>query len=368
MGPVELMPHAVCWAAAPQLIWTMVITNAITFVSYFTICFTLLYLTRRTGRVIARDWRYFMIGFALFIVSCGSTHLLEVVTTWVPVFWIDAWANVITAVLSAGVCVVLIRRAGIIASGINAYADRLANVENEKLQMRESLVAAQKLEEWSRISASASHEIRGPLEIIQNLQYLIVNSKDVPAEIAELAQMSIDESHRVMTMSQSTLAFIRQSKTQEPIDISEALDSVRLVLEPLIRQKVINFHVDVKGDCVVEAYAGEIRQVLLNVVRNACEAVMNAGESVTVSLTGGSAGVEVMVSDEGPGIDAGIVPTLFEFGVSTKGEHGNGLGLWTVKHLLTKHGGEVELVEKSGPGACFRLWWPRSYVMEEAVV
>src|SRR5580698_6166329 len=116
---VSLMPHAVCWAAAPRLIWTMVITNLITFLSYLAICLTLFYLARRTGRVIARDWAYFVIGFALFIVACGSTHLLEVVTTWWPAFWIDAWTNIVTAALSAYVAVMLIRRASTIAFGIN---------------------------------------------------------------------------------------------------------------------------------------------------------------------------------------------------------------------------------------------------------
>jgi hypothetical protein len=72
----------------------MVVTNAITFLSYASICGTLLYLTRRTRRVIARDWAWFLIGFALFIVACGSSHLMEVITTWIPRFWVDAWANI----------------------------------------------------------------------------------------------------------------------------------------------------------------------------------------------------------------------------------------------------------------------------------
>ncbi len=81
---VSLMPHAVCWAAEPKLIWTMVVANAVTFLSYVSICATLLILVRRTRRVIARDWAYFLVGFALFIVACGSTHLMDVVTTWIP--------------------------------------------------------------------------------------------------------------------------------------------------------------------------------------------------------------------------------------------------------------------------------------------
>ena len=108
----------------------------------------------------------------------------------------------------------------------------------------------------------------------------------------------------------------------------------------------------------MESFAGEIRQILLNVVRNACEAIQNPGASVTVTLNGEAAGVEVLVADEGPGIAPEMIPQLFEFGASTKREHGNGMGLWTVKHLLTKHGGDVQVVKESRKGACFRLWWP----------
>src|SRR6202795_1520951 len=110
MSP-SLMPHAVCWSQDQRLIWTMVITNGITFLSYFSICVTLFYLARKTQGAIKRDWAFFVIGFALFIVACGSTHLMEVVTTWIPVFWVDAWANIVTAILSGYVAVQFIRRA-----------------------------------------------------------------------------------------------------------------------------------------------------------------------------------------------------------------------------------------------------------------
>jgi len=359
-NPVSLVPHAVCWAAAPRLIWTMVVANLITFSSYFSICLTLLYLARRTGKVIARDWAYFVVGFALFIVACGSTHLLEVITTWNPVFWVDAWTNIITAGLSAYVAFMLMRRASTIAFGINDYADRLSNTEKEKLRMQESLVAAQKIEEWSRISAAVSHEIRGPLEAIENLQYLIRTSKDVRPEIADYAQKSADEANRVLAISESTLSFIRQSKKREPLDICAALDSVRVLLTPIIREKGIVLEVEHNGNCVVQAYAGEARQVLLNVIRNACEAVTKSGAHVKVTLTGEPDGVKVQVVDEGSGIEPEMLPNLFQFGVSTKGEQGNGMGLWTVRYILAKHGGNVEVQSTWGKGTRLNLWWPRS--------
>jgi signal transduction histidine kinase len=317
-----------------------------------------LFLVKRTGRAIARDWAYFLVGFALFIVACGSTHLLEVITTWSPIFWVDAWTNVITAVLSAYVAIMLIRRAGKISFGVNDYAARLANSEAERMQLQESLIAARKIEEWSRMAASVSHEIRGPLEAIQNLQYLIGSAAGISPEVAELARTSAEEAARVLTISDSTLSFIRESKKQELIDVSVALESVRFLLNPLTQRLGLDLKVEVSGNCVVEAYPGEIRQVLLNIVRNACEATVGVGPQVSVKVTGTGDGVQVTVSDTGPGIDPAVMQNLFNFGTTTKGEQGNGIGLWTVKHLMDKHHGEIELESEPGKGTTVRLWWP----------
>ncbi|MBB5056021.1 signal transduction histidine kinase [Granulicella aggregans] len=364
LDPVALMPHAVCWAAAPRLIWTMVVTNAITFLSYLSICLTLLFLVRRTGKVIARDWAYFLVGFALFIVACGSTHLLEVITTWTPIFWVDAWTNVLTAVLSAYVAIMLIRRAGQIGFGVNDYSARLQNVEAERLQLQESLISAQKLEEWSRISAAVSHEIRGPLEAIQNLQFLIQHTEGISPDIAALALTTTEEAARVLAISDSTLSFMRETKRREEIDMALALESVRFLLNPLIREKGLDFQVEISGNCVVEAFPGEIRQILLNIIRNACEAAGGRGSRVLVQVAGEEDGVQVTVSDTGPGIDPEIMRNLFSFGMSTKGNKGNGIGLWTVKHLMDKHHGEVKVDSAVGRGTSFQLWWPAKVEQE----
>jgi signal transduction histidine kinase len=353
------MPHAVCWAAAPKLVWTMVVTNFITFLSYVTICFTLFFLARRTRRVIARDWAYFVIGFALFIVACGSTHLLEVITTWTPIFWVDAWTNIITALLSAYVAFMLIRRAHTICFGINDYAVRLTNTETEKTQMVESLLAAQRLEEWGRMSAILAHEISNPLEAVQNALHIIKSTDGVSPRIVDLAQTAADEAARVTTISRSTLSFFRQTDKPESIDLAAAAESVRFLLDPLIQERGISLEVSASGDVNVEAFGGETRQVLLNLVRNACEASTRPGSRVTVHLTGQSSTVEIVVADQGCGIAPSALPSLFQFGMSTKGERGNGMGLWTVKHILAKHGGDIKVESRLGEGTRFILSWPR---------
>ena len=358
---VSLMPHAVCWAAAPRLIWTMVVANAITFLSYVTICATLLVMARRTRRVIARDWGYFLVGFALFIVACGSTHLMEVVTTWIPMFWIDAVTNVVTAGSSAFVAFMFIRRASAISVGVNDYADRLANTEREKQQMRDSLLAAQKLEDWSRMSTVLAHEINNPLETIQNILYLIRTSDGVSAEVADLTKTASDEATRVIELSRSTLSFFRQGAEPEEVNVSKVVESVRFLLAALIYNRGVILETESDGDVTIQGFPGEVRQVLLNLVRNACEATTRGGGVVKVSLIGKPTRVEIVVADQGYGIDPAIVPTLFQFGSSSKGEHGNGMGLWTVKHILAKHGGTIGVESKPGLGTRFTMWWPREY-------
>ena len=363
---VSLMPHAVCWAAAPRLVWTMVVTNAITFLSYVTICLTLLLLARGTRRVIARDWAYFVVGFALFIVACGSTHLLEVITTWKPIFWVDAWTNIITAFLSAWVAINFVRRSSTIGFGINDYAERLNNTEREKLRMEQSLLAAQRLEEWSRMSTVLAHEISNPMEAIQNVLYLVRSSRGVSPEVAKMAAAAELEAGRVVEISRSTLSFFRQSSQPEPIDLREVADSVRFLVARLIERKRINFEVLAAGSPVIHAYPVEVRQALLNLVRNACEAVEHEGARVAIELKELPHGVEMVVSDEGPGIEARLLPTLFQFGASTKGADGNGMGLWTVHHIVGHHGGTVTVSSAPGAGTRFVLLWPRQGATESS--
>lgn len=358
------MPHAVCWRQDQQLIWTMVATNAITFFSYLSICITLLYLARKIRRSIVRDWRFFLVGFALFIVACGSTHLMEVVTTWIPVFWVDAWTNIITAALSGYVALQFIRRAPELGFGINDYADKLSNAVNEKAQVEDSLLAARKLEEWNRMSTVVTHEINNPLGAVQNLLFLIQGSPNIAPEAAAMAQMASDEVQRIGTITRSTLGFFRQDQKPEDVDLRTSAESVRFLLHPLLRQRCLELEIECTGNCTVNAYSMETRQVLLNLVRNACEATKKRGAQVRISIEGGTDDVRVVVQDDGVGIDAASLGNLFQFGVSTKGERGNGIGLWTVKQLVSKHGGSIEVESTLGKGSRFTVRWPRKIPAE----
>ncbi|MGA9587047.1 MAG: HAMP domain-containing sensor histidine kinase [Terracidiphilus sp.] len=362
----SLMPHAVCWRQDPQLIWTMAITNAITFLSYLSICVTLFYLARKTGRAIARDWIFFLVGFALFIVACGSTHLLEVITTWIPVFWADAWTNIITAILSGYVAFQIIRRAPELGFGINDYAQRLKHAQIEKARVEDSLLSARRLEEWSRMSAVVTHEINNPLSAIQSIMFLIQNSPSAPAEVQAMAEQAEQEVRRIATIARSTLGFFRQDQQRERVDLCASADSVLSLLQPLLRQRDIQLVIEGTGDTTVNAYPMETRQVLLNLVRNACEATRKRGAQVKIRIEGRANDVLIAVEDQGSGMPPEMLPNLFQFGVTTKGESGNGIGLWAVKKMVTRRGGSIEVESTRGEGSRFTVFWPREIVNEAA--
>jgi len=360
----SLMPHAVCWRQDPQLIWTMAINDAITFLSYLSICITLFYLARKTGRAIARDWVFFLVGFALFIVACGSTHLLEVITTWVPIFWVDAWTNIITALLSGYVALQFIRRAPELAFGINDYAQRLADAQTANARIEDSLLTARKLEEWSRMSAVVTHEINNPLSAIQNFMFLIQNSPSAPPEVKAMAEQAEEEVRRIGTIARSTLGFFRQDQQPERVDLCASAFSVQSLLQPLLRQRDVQLVIENAGDTTVMAYSMETRQVLLNLVRNACEATTVRGAQVKIRIEGRTDGVLISVEDQGVGIAPEMLPNLFQFGVTTKGERGNGIGLWVVKKMVTRRGGSIDVESTPGKGSRFSVRWPRQLASE----
>jgi signal transduction histidine kinase len=361
------MPHAVCWNQDQNLIWTMVVTNSITFLSYLTICVTLFYLVRRTrGAVVAREWAFFLVGFGIFIVACGSTHLLEVITTWIPIFWVDAWTNIITAIFSAYVAVEFARKASRLTFGINDYATRLGNTESERSRMEQRLLSARRLEEWNRMSAVVSHEINNPLAAIGNLLFLIQLNPELPADISPFVQQATEEVKRIEALTRSTLGFFRSSAEPEAVDLASSAEAVRFLLGPTLRQRGVEMNIEPQGDCTVNAYAMETRQVLLNLVRNAVEATTRSGAHVTVNLEGRPQNVRIVVSDQGSGMTPAVMATLFQFGVSTKGERGNGMGLWLVKQLVTRHGGTIDVESEPGKGSRFTVIWPRKIPEETA--
>lgn len=102
----NFLPHWYCYVGNQRLLWTNVIADMVIGLSYVVISATLVWLVRRAGRDL--PYSQFFWAFGLFIISCGGTHFMEVLTVWKPVYWLSAAVKIVTAAASAGTAVVLL--------------------------------------------------------------------------------------------------------------------------------------------------------------------------------------------------------------------------------------------------------------------
>jgi PAS domain S-box-containing protein len=101
----NFMPHLYCYLGNPGLMWTHVVADSLIGLSYFTISITLIYLVQKARRDIPFHWMF--LAFGSFIVACGGTHFMEVVTVWIPVYVLSASVKVVTALVSVATAVLL---------------------------------------------------------------------------------------------------------------------------------------------------------------------------------------------------------------------------------------------------------------------
>ncbi len=116
-------------------------------------------------------------------------------------------------------------------------------------------------------------------------------------------------------------------------------------------------------DLKLTADPGQLTQMTLNLAINACEAMDYKGSlRIALNLVGGGEGCELVVTDNGPGIEPEIRDALFSPFKTTK-EGGTGLGLSIVARIASAHGGDVRVEDAPGGGAIFRVRWPLDRVL-----
>jgi PAS domain S-box-containing protein len=129
---VNFLPHWYCFVGNKRLLWTTVIADLLIGLSYLVISATLARLVRRSGRDL--PYAGFFWAFGLFIVSCGVTHFMEVVTVWKPVYWLAAAAKILTAVVSAGTALVLLVAANDIVDFVRTAREAVIRRGSERFR------------------------------------------------------------------------------------------------------------------------------------------------------------------------------------------------------------------------------------------
>jgi signal transduction histidine kinase len=229
------------------------------------------------------------------------------------------------------------------------------------------LIRSERLATVGRMAAHITHEIRNPLASVG--LYVELLADEIGADKAEarrLVQAIGNEVDRLSEITETYLRFVRLPKPKlEREDLGAVTASVMEFARGELALAGVALELDVAGDLPdVAADESQLRQALLNLVRNAREAMPDGGRlRVEVGPDGeavpgrASPGVRLTVTDSGPGIAAENLARVFEPFFSTK-EKGTGLGLALVQQIVSEHGGRIEVQSPPGGGTRFTILLP----------
>lgn len=252
-------------------------------------------------------------------------------------------------------------------AGSSEIADlaREFNVMGHAIQERErELVRTERLATVGKMAAMITHEVRNPLSSIGlNTELLEEELADLPPERAgearALCRAITGEVDRLTGITEEYLRFARlpKPKLQEE-SLSRLVEDVVDFERGGLAQRGVRVDLALDEELpAVPLDEAQIRQALLNLLRNAADALEGGGGVVSVRTRRRGERAVVEVSDDGPGIPADVLEKLFDPFVSTK-EGGTGLGLALSQQIAREHGGAIEVESREGAGATFFLVLP----------
>jgi len=214
--------------------------------------------------------------------------------------------------------------------------------------------------EVGKLSAGLAHEIRNPLHAIKlNLHTFRRNyDKKIelpPDEMHEMLGQTIREIDRIEHLMRELVSFASPSEPRhEVIDLRSEIDDLVDFVDQEMLDTQIELHTHLPNGAVwAKINRGRLRQILLNLLQNAQQAIEQGGR-IDVTLTRGQGRAEIIVADNGPGISEAECQEVFEPFFSTKPD-GSGLGLALVKRFIDEVDGKIHCQPSQEGGACFRI-------------
>jgi signal transduction histidine kinase len=301
------------------------------------------------------------------LVATAREPLVGSFTKAVP--WIILGLGLLTALISSAVVDVLQRRRDYAMALVRERTLELSRSLEELEDTQGRLVLQERLAALGRVAAAVGHELRNPLGVLTNSLFLVRSrvdrSEGLPAEDAERIGRNLDTAEReigaAVVIVESLLDFARERPpSTEPVDLDDLVQESLSVAPPPAGIDVVRE--GLAGLPPLIADRGQLRQVLLNLITNAYEAMDEQGV-LTIEATANGDGIEIRVSDTGPGMDEETAARVFEPFFTQKAK-GIGLGLAVSRRIVEAHGGSISGAGAPGGGATFTLTMPMAPAMD----
>ena len=230
----------------------------------------------------------------------------------------------------------------------------------------EALRRNDRLAAMGKVAGIVAHEINNPLAAITNTFYLLRTHPSLDEEARYYAQLAEQELNRVSHIAKQTLSFYRESQPAAQAPLRELLDDVLELQQRLLKMQQVTLEKLYSTPESDRPFPVELKQVFMNLVSNAIQAMPDGGRlrvriGPAISANGGLSGVRIAICDSGGGVAPENAKHLFEPFFTTKDTKGTGLGLWISRGIVHKYEGVLRFRSRFGESTaytCFQIVLP----------
>ncbi len=227
-------------------------------------------------------------------------------------------------------------------------------------------IEAERLATIGQMAAQVTHEIRNPLNSLGlNLELLRDEIKKLPSSqnAAKILDTLEGEIERLRMITERYLEVGRNRMVKRKIDPVRVIRNLVDFMREELTSRKIAVEIKSSGVSMLTADVNQLRQVLMNLIKNAAEAIGENGK-ITIECSEDNGQVVISIKDTGTGIDPALIPLLFTPFTTTK-EGGSGLGLAVCRRIVAAHGGSIEASNNQDKGCTFTLRFPLKRINQE---
>jgi len=235
-------------------------------------------------------------------------------------------------------------------------------MEERLRETQQQLMQSEKLAAMGRLTSQIAHELNNPIYGIMNTLELLKTEIPPDSKRRKILEMSLSETERLSEILRNMLSFSKpEEEVRRPLDVNELLEGIVLFMDKQMSEANIDIETRFEREIPkVMGSTNQLRQVLLNMIRNAKEA-MPQGGILSLETMREDARVIIHIKDTGIGIPEEIRDKIFEAFFTTKHEvKGVGLGLSVCYGIIKDHGGEIRVESDEGRGSTFSIILPTS--------